>query len=175
MVLATTVHPQRMPKSAIFTWTLWGQSPVLQGKYMIPMRCEKRCFAWISWKSPVVKPWAFSGRISWEGVEWWATGEKKEYIYICIWLRFPNSHVMGGPMIRPANNPFPTSFKQTCPTIAIKSPELKTFQVSVRWNLFKPQEAFLQALNQPTNKNILGHLTNQPQKKVMNFWGGELN
>lgn len=81
---------------------------------------------------------------------------------------------MGGPMIRPANNPFPTSFKQTCPTIAIKSPELKTFQVSVRWNLFKPQEAFLQALNQPTNKNILGHLTNQPQKKVMTFGGGEL-
>ena len=102
-------------------------------------------------------------------------GKKRIYIYICIWLRFPNSHVMGGPMIRPANNPFPTSFKQTCPTIAIKSPELKTFQVSVRWNLFKPQEAFLQALNQPTNKNILGHLTNQPQKKVMNFWGGELN
>ena len=84
---------------------------------------------------------------------------------------------MGGPIIRPAKNIFPTSVKQNCPTIDIKSPELKTFQVSVRWNLFKPQQAFLQALNQPTNKKILGHLTNQPrrkQKKVTVCFGGEI-
>ena len=73
-------------KSPIFTWTLWGQSPVLQGKYMIPMRCEKTLLRLNLLEVTSGQTLGVFRQISWEGVEWWATGEKKIYIYLFIYI-----------------------------------------------------------------------------------------